>query len=294
MDQQEKLYIKTLLWAYERHQYGFTLDELKQSIGLVGEQWIWWREMFITTNGNDRKLIDLYQLNNDGNTNRYTLNDKGMAVVLEYIELQEARLESQKANSRALAANVFAGFSLLISVLGLVFTFDSNSLTRKSLSAAYVSLQVAIDPQVKVYLKRVGDNDDFLIFDLGVENIGEVPLINLSARYTAASIAEDSGLSELVLQGDLLFEKINDETFESRVYVNKAKNSFVKALVFELEYQRDIDKKVYRVRPSFIIDESKIYLPEQAITVERLRSTVEKINEYSTEILPEKVYWQEI
>lgn len=298
MDEMEKLYTKTLLWAYERHQEGFTLDELRQSIGLTDEQWVWWREMFITTNGNGRKLIDLYQRGDDGNAYRYTLNDKGMAVVLEYLELQEARVESQKANKRAFWSTIIAIFSLVVAIISIIVTtalqINSNNLTQQGLEKADASLQLAVEPQAKIYLEKKGEDENFYIYDIGIESIGVVPLTNLSGKYTAASVENESGKIGLIFQESLIFEKIDDNLAVARVQVNKIGNSKIKALIFDLEYQRGIDKKIYTERPVYIIDDFSIYLPEQARTVEKLKATVEKVNEYTTQIMPDRVYWQEI
>lgn len=104
---QDELYIQTLLWAYKKQEEGFTMDEIKESLGLEGARWSWWRNIFVTVNDNDRKLIELYHSAADGNEHRYTLNDKGMGAAVDYIELKEAREGSRKALW-------FAGVSMVI------------------------------------------------------------------------------------------------------------------------------------------------------------------------------------
>lgn len=113
----EKLYIKTLLWAYEKQGEGFTLEELKGNLGFNDREWEWWRKTFVTSNDNDRKLIDYFHYEEDGNRHRYTLNDKGMAAVVDYIELKEARESSKRAMYIAVASLALATIMSIASIV---------------------------------------------------------------------------------------------------------------------------------------------------------------------------------
>lgn len=110
---EEKLYIKILLWLYERQEEAFTLQEVTDKFGLSKEKVTWFTKVFQTIHDSDRKLIE--HINSDyDSVKKFILNEKGFANAIDYIELQEARASSRKALW-------FAGTSMVIAiVVGLV------------------------------------------------------------------------------------------------------------------------------------------------------------------------------
>lgn len=291
---EKNYYIKILEWAYEKHQEGFTLNELKHALDVTDKEWEWWKTVFITTSENDRKLIELFQTSENSEEKKYTLNDKGMLAVVNYRELKQARDESKKANTRAILSALLAVATLAIGIWTASITQESLKLTEEKLEKTDAGLQLSIDPQIKIYLEQIDEDENFYTYNLGIENNGVIPYVNLGGKFTAVSVNDELGSFGLIFKEQLSFERKNESISIARVSVSKIGITKTKALVFDIEYQRNIDGKQYGIRPVFIIDDSKVYLPEQAKTVKHLTGTVQRLNEYTAPIMKEKVYWQEL
>lgn len=297
--EKEKLYIKTLIWAFDKHQNGFTLDELRMSIGLGDDDWVWWREMFITTNGNDRKLIDLYRRDVDGSFDRYTLNDKGMAIVIDYIALQEARLSGRRALW-------FAGVSIFFGVVTLLIAGWTGWVENQN-------LQIAVEPQVSFYLQRAGEGIEEYVF--GIENDGVVPITEITAVLANADIPRDAGVSDEFCAGlgavdpvmfdkELLVSVIKPhEGRQAKIFLSSLGNpnqngdstKNIRAISITVKYHRSIDKRVEVVNMNYIVDGYQLYTLTEAKDVKSLQSFIgcfRKLTARHT-LWNNKIYWNE-
>lgn len=110
MMDKENLYIRILLWVYERQETGFAWKELGKEFNLNDLQDNWIKKIFLTTSYADRKFIEI--LRNDQsvtpNVYYYSLNEKGMSAVIDYQELKEARESSRDAKFIAIGSLALA------------------------------------------------------------------------------------------------------------------------------------------------------------------------------------------
>lgn len=121
----EDLYIRILLWAHERQETGFTIEEIRPTFQLSQEEDTWVRKIFLTTSDNDRKFFE--HLRNDEsvepNKHLYSLNEKGLSFATNYLALKQ----SEKSSNAALT---FASISLIIAAAGLFYQAKQTNLTE--------------------------------------------------------------------------------------------------------------------------------------------------------------------
>ena len=95
MKTEDTLYVKILLWAYEKADTGFTRKELHEAFNLDSQQLEWQLRFFMPANRNNR-LIDHYYSNQKPNL--LALTDKGMSAAIEYLgskEIKKAQTEEE-------------------------------------------------------------------------------------------------------------------------------------------------------------------------------------------------------
>ncbi len=95
----EDLYIRVLMWAYEKQETGFTWEEMKSFFVLNKLQENWVRKIFLTASDQDRKFFE--HLRNDDtvapNQHFYSLNEKGLNTAINYKALTSAEKNSNTA-----------------------------------------------------------------------------------------------------------------------------------------------------------------------------------------------------
>ena len=95
----EDLYIRVLMWAYEKQETGFTWEEMKKHFDLNNLQENWVRKIFLTASDQDRKFLE--HLRNDDtvspNQHYYSLNEKGINTAINYKALTSAEKNSNTA-----------------------------------------------------------------------------------------------------------------------------------------------------------------------------------------------------
>ena len=101
MRPEDSLYIKVLLWAFDRKDAGFTLEELREAMNVNQSQWEWIEWMFTNALNGDSPLI-WYRIVADGR--RYYLTVSGSAAAIDYLELSEAQQSGKRATLIALVA----------------------------------------------------------------------------------------------------------------------------------------------------------------------------------------------
>ncbi len=97
------IYVKTLLWAYEKQHIGFTKEEMKSGLGLTDQEWVWINWMFTNGLGGAAPLIWSISGNEDYGKIFY-LSADGIAAAVDYLELKEAQEGGRRATWIAITA----------------------------------------------------------------------------------------------------------------------------------------------------------------------------------------------
>jgi len=110
----DSLYIKALLWAYEKRDVGFMKQEMKKELNISDEEWPWVSWMLFNGLNGDSPLA--YPISNEFTGKHYTdhnqffLTASGTSAVIDYLELKEAQEGGKRATRIAIA-------SIIISIL---------------------------------------------------------------------------------------------------------------------------------------------------------------------------------
>lgn len=99
---EDSLYIKILLWIYEKQNAGFIWKDMKKEFELNSSQEQWVNRMFRSSMSVDENLFDI--LNNRPNEPIFAITAKGVSVAIAYQHLKEAKESSKRAEKIALAA----------------------------------------------------------------------------------------------------------------------------------------------------------------------------------------------
>ena len=103
MKTEESLYIKILIWTYERQESGFMWDELEKEFELIDEQMRWVQKIFRSNMLAAENLMDnIYNSKTD--QHKYFITAKGTSAAVDYLNLKEAKKSSSRAEIIALVA----------------------------------------------------------------------------------------------------------------------------------------------------------------------------------------------
>lgn len=256
MKKQDK-YTQILLWAYRKQEKGFTWDELTQEFGLSGLEENWVKKIFKTVDDSDRKFFEHYRNDENvtSNVHYYSLNEKGILAALSYLEWQQTKKSSFRAN-------IFSGVAVLIGVVALGVAAYTGWLT-------YRSIQIATDPQIEMFLKHDGANDEGSdIFSLGVANIGAVNIASLTVKYFSANVGQDcKDRGEGSFGGGRGGRKWEGFNVGEKIYIPLDHNTWrlgeetpdLSMHVFYVEFQREIDNRIYGQKVEVAIDGHDVY-----------------------------------
>lgn len=100
------LYIKILIWVYQRQDAGFSWEDLKKEFELnpVQEQWV--LKVFRSQMPSSENLIDFLDDNKDGGEQLFVITAKGTSAAVDYLNLKEAEKSSKRAEKIAKVAIV--------------------------------------------------------------------------------------------------------------------------------------------------------------------------------------------
>lgn len=104
MQVQEGLYIKILIWAYNRQESGFTWADLKKEFNLTSGQEQWVQKVFRSNLPAAENLIDHLTYNVDKNEHLMVITAKGVSAAIQYLNLKEAERSGKRAEIIALFA----------------------------------------------------------------------------------------------------------------------------------------------------------------------------------------------
>ena len=91
----ESLYIKILVWAYERQDEGFTWKDLTDEFKLNNRQLQWVQKIFRSNLPASENLID--HLDYRDNTHLFVITAKGTSAAVQYLNLKEAEKSGKRA-----------------------------------------------------------------------------------------------------------------------------------------------------------------------------------------------------
>lgn len=106
MKTEDTLYIKILIWAYQRQEAGFSWGDLKTEFGLSSAQEQWVQKIFRSNMPASDNLIDHLSYNEQKDSHLFVITSKGTSAAIEYLNLMEAKISSKRAEKIALVAIV--------------------------------------------------------------------------------------------------------------------------------------------------------------------------------------------
>lgn len=104
METDESLYIKILIWAYEKQDIGFSFKELKEKFNLSHDQEQWVLKVFRSNLPASENLFDHLSYSNNKNKHIFVITSKGTSAAVEYLNLKEAKRSAKRAEIIALVA----------------------------------------------------------------------------------------------------------------------------------------------------------------------------------------------
>lgn len=103
---EKSLYIKILLWAYEKQEAGFEWQELEEEFGLTSAQDQWVLKVFRSSASDNENLLGHLNYNEKDDKHLFVITSKGTSAAVEYLNLMEAKVSSERAEKIALVAIV--------------------------------------------------------------------------------------------------------------------------------------------------------------------------------------------
>jgi hypothetical protein len=117
MKAEDTLYIKILIWAYEKQEIGFSIEDLTKEFMLTPQQQDWVIKVFRSNMPVGDNLFD--HLSYDGSTHTLVITAKGTSAAVDYLSLQEAKNSGKRAEYIALWA---IGIAATVGVVQIVLS----------------------------------------------------------------------------------------------------------------------------------------------------------------------------
>ena len=111
----DSLYIKILIWAYEKQDAGFSFRELREEFNLTHDQEQWVLKVFHSNIPIGDNLINLCDYRKEEHI--YVITSKGISAAVEYLNLKEAKSSAKRAEIIALVA---IGIGIIVGVLQII------------------------------------------------------------------------------------------------------------------------------------------------------------------------------
>lgn len=117
MKTQDTLYIKILIWAYNRQEAGFSWGDLTKEFNLTPEQIQWVQKIFRSNMPASENLIDHLSYNQEKDSHLFVITSKGTSAAIEYLNLKEAERTGRRAEKIAIAAIIIGAVVGLIQII---------------------------------------------------------------------------------------------------------------------------------------------------------------------------------
>lgn len=98
------LYIRILIWAYNKQEKGFSWEELRTAFKLDHNQEQWVQKVFRSNMSPSENLIDHLNYNSNENSHLFVISAKGTSAAIDYLNLKEAEKSSKRAEKIAVIA----------------------------------------------------------------------------------------------------------------------------------------------------------------------------------------------
>lgn len=108
MKTEDTLYIQILVWAYKKQEAGFSWGDMIKEFQLNSAQVQWVQKVFRSNMPASENLIDHLSYNEKDNEHLFVIASKGTSAAIEYLNLEEAKISSRRAEKIALVA-IFIG-----------------------------------------------------------------------------------------------------------------------------------------------------------------------------------------
>jgi hypothetical protein len=122
MKTEESLYIKILIWSYNKSSTGFTHEELEKEFKLKegdGEAYKMYLKLFRNGTINNPSLIDEYKYVNE--KHYYCLSEKGMSAAIGYLDLKEAQKSGKRAEKISIVAIIIGVIVGIVQIITQIF-----------------------------------------------------------------------------------------------------------------------------------------------------------------------------
>ena len=120
MKTEDSLYIKILVWAYEKQESGFTIEELKHKFNLNKDQEQWLLKVFRPNMPVAENLIDHLSYSGNKNEHLFVITSKGTSAAVEYLNLVEAKSSARRAE---IIAFIAISIGIIVGVMQIIFSY---------------------------------------------------------------------------------------------------------------------------------------------------------------------------
>lgn len=119
----DPLLIHALQWASDRGSAGFKMGELKAAVTDDQEEWVWVQRMMLGEINGEPTLITHLGAHHTGGEYSYFISGSGASLLMDYLELKEARESSKQAMYIAIGSLFIATFVGIAQIVVQVY-FD--------------------------------------------------------------------------------------------------------------------------------------------------------------------------
>jgi hypothetical protein len=116
MKSEKSLFIKILVWCYEKQENGFLMTELEESFNLTPKQKEWLQKAFRSNMSSSENLIDHLSYQDSSDQHRFFITEKGINLALNHLNYEESNKVGLRAEKIALASILIGAIVGLLQV----------------------------------------------------------------------------------------------------------------------------------------------------------------------------------
>lgn len=190
------------------------------------------------------------------------------------------------------------GWDQKLTLIAIIIGTSSLVVTALSTHYTYKSVQIAIDPQIEVFIKRANVNakENFIvgIENNGVSSVSDLNLDSSIIHMNKISFAKDETNASSVQQ-KLLSENKLVQSAEKQIpiFIEYKGAKWVGILYLDLSYKRGVDMRKFSQRIAFFIDGFGVYSFEEIKDIPEMQPIVKNFKLYSPEhLFDQRLYGQ--
>lgn len=115
------LYIRILIWAYNKREKGFIWRELYEDFNLDDEKKLWVQKIFYSNMPVADNLVDYIGQAGYKNENNLVMTAKGISAAVDYLNLKQAEKSGKRAEKIAVTAIVIGVIVGLAQIIATIF-----------------------------------------------------------------------------------------------------------------------------------------------------------------------------